>query len=122
MFWLAVLVFAVATTWVLARIRRNFKDRARAEEARAANLLAGLVGTAPAAAADPAPRPAREAAPDQLAQQKLLYESACKAGEACEPALAILLYARLLARYPASAFSAQARASAEAQKEKLAKA
>ena len=35
-----------------------------------------------------------------LAQQKLLFEAAAKAGEAGEPVLSIQLYARLLARYP----------------------
>ena len=59
---------------------------------------------------------------DGLAQQKLLFEAAHKAGEAGEPALAIQLYARLLARYPASAFAPQARAAVEALKKKLVKA
>ena len=54
-------------------------------------------------------------------QQKLLFEAAAKAGEAGEPALSIQLYARLIARYPDSAFVAQARAAVEAQKSKLAK-
>ena len=39
--------------------------------------------------------------------------------EAGEPALAIQLYARLLARYPDSALGIQARAAVEAQKKKL---
>ena len=42
MFWLAILVFAVASAWVVARIRRNIGDRERAEEARAAELLAAI--------------------------------------------------------------------------------
>ena len=112
MFWLAVLVFASAAVWVVARIRRTVKERERAEEARAASLLAGLVGSA-ATPANPV---------DELTQQKLLLDSARKAGEAGEPALAIQLYARLLARYPSSTFSDQARAGAEAQKKKLIKA
>jgi outer membrane protein assembly factor BamD (BamD/ComL family) len=53
---------------------------------------------------------------------KLLFEAAHKAGEAGEPALAIQLYARLLSRYPQTAFADQARAAVEAQKKKLAKA
>jgi len=121
MFWLAVLVFAGAAVWVVARILRTVKERERAEEARAASLLAGLVGTA-AAPANPVSPPMRAAPIDELMQQKLLFDSAHKAGEAGEPALAIQLYARLLARYPSSTFSDQARAGAEAQKKKLIKA
>jgi hypothetical protein len=57
-----------------------------------------------------------------LAKQRLLFEAAAKAGEAGEPVLSIQLYARLLARYPDSAFAAQARAAVEAQKKNLTKA
>ena len=56
-----------------------------------------------------------------LPQQKLLFEAAAKAAEAGEPVLSIQLYARLLARFPDSAFAAQARAAVETQKLKLAK-
>ena len=63
----------------------------------------------------------RTAIDNSLPQQKLLLEAATKAGEAGEPALSIQLYARLLSRYPESAFAAQARAAVEAQKRKLAK-
>ena len=115
MFWLAILVAVVAAVWIVARIRRTIRERELAEEARAANLLAGLAGTR-AAPVTPAPQPVRAIVTDDLAQQKLLFESAHKAGEAGEPALAIQLYARLLARYPASAFAEQARAGTEALK------
>jgi hypothetical protein len=54
-----------------------------------------------------------------VAQQKLLYEAATKAGEAGEAVISIQLYARLLARYPDSALGAQARSAVEAQKKKL---
>ena len=118
-FWLAVLVAAVAAAWIVARIRRTVKERERAAQARAASLLAGLVGT-PAAPASPAPQPVHAPVVDELDQQKLLFESAHKAGEAGEPALAIQLYARLLARYPATTFASPAREAVEAQK-KLAK-
>jgi hypothetical protein len=77
------------------------------------------------APAEPVAAPASNAAlaPSAgLAQQKLLFEAAHKAGEAGEPALAIQLYARLLARFPASGFADQARARVEAEKKKLAKA
>jgi hypothetical protein len=56
-----------------------------------------------------------------LAKQRLLLEAAAKAGEAGEPVLSIQLYARLLARYPDSAFAAQAREAVEAQKKNLPK-
>jgi hypothetical protein len=55
-------------------------------------------------------------------EQRLLFEAAAKAAEAGEPVLAIQLYARLLARYPDSAFAAQARAAVAVQKKTLAKA
>jgi hypothetical protein len=132
MFWLAVIGFAAAAVWIVARIRRKIAERERAAEARAAELLASLAaGSKPAAAAPaltaspapagPAPRPVRAAPIDDLAQQKLLFEAAHKAGEAGEPALAIQLYSRLLARYPATAFAGPAREAAEAQKKKLPK-
>jgi hypothetical protein len=70
------------------------------------------------AQAKPAAAPAPVA---ELPQQKLLFEAAAKAAEAGEPVLSIQLYARLLARFPDSAFAAQARAAVEAQKLKLAK-
>jgi hypothetical protein len=54
-----------------------------------------------------------------VAQQKLLYDAASKAGEAGEAVLSIQLYARLLARYPDSQLGMQARAAVEAQKKKL---
>ena len=120
MFWLTVLFAVAVVVWVIARIRRTIREREQAEEARAASLLAGLVGKS-AAPANPAPPPARAAVGDDVAQQKLLFESAHKAGEAGEPELAIQLYARLLARYPASAFAEQARVGADALKRKLVK-
>lgn len=124
MFWVAVLVFAVAAAWIIARIRRTIKEREQAEEARAANLLAGLLSPAATAAvvpANPAPRPVRVAPIDDLAQQKLLFESAHKAAEAGEPALAIQLYARLLSRFPATGFAEAARAAVVALHKKVVK-
>jgi hypothetical protein len=44
-----------------------------------------------------------------------------RAHRAGEPALAIQLYARLIARFPESAFIEQARGAVQAQKERLAK-
>jgi hypothetical protein len=117
-FWLVVLVAIGAAVWIVARIRRTIRERERAEEARAASLLAGLVGTT-AAPANPAPQPVRAAVNDDLAQQKLLFESAHKAGAAGEPALSIQLYARLLARYPATKFAEPAREAMLAAQKKL---
>jgi hypothetical protein len=126
MFWLAILVAVVAAVWIVARVRRTIRERERESEARAANLLAGLAGAAPrpanAVAPQPpaaAPLPARAATLDDISLQKLLFEAARKAGEAGEPALAIQLYGRLLARFPATGLADPARAAVEAQKKAL---
>jgi TolA-binding protein len=128
MFWLAVCAFVLAVAGFVWFSVRRWKKREADEEERMAAFLAATKGNVnpatPAAAAAPAPAaPAAAAGPaDGLAQQKLLFEAAHKAGEAGEPALAIQLYARLLARYPATSFADQARARVEAEKKKLAKA
>ena len=49
------------------------------------------------------------------------WEARKRAQEAGEPALAIQLYGRLLARYPATTLASPARAAVEAQKKKLLK-
>ena len=133
MFWLLLFAFAMAAGWLIWRTRRQWEDRKRAEEGRFANFMAGTSAAAtPRAAAPellpavPAPLPAAPAAPlpqtaDGLPQQRMLFEAAHKAGEAGEPALAIQLYGRLLARYPATAFADQARADVAALKKKLVK-
>ena len=124
MFWLAVLVFALAAAGIVWYSLRQFKQRQLAEEARLASFLAASTGKAKFVETLP-PEPAPAALPaagDGLAQQKLLFEAAHKAAEAGEPALAIQLYARLLARYPATAFAGQARAAVETLKKKLGKA
>ena len=123
LFWLAVLGFVLCAIGIVWYTLRKFKERQLAEEARAASFLAATAGNPKPAEPSPAPAPAAIApAGDGLAQQRLLFEAAHKSGEAGEPALAIQLYARLLARYPASAFAVQARAAVVAQKQKLAKA
>jgi hypothetical protein len=96
--------------------RERLQQRERASQERFAAFMAEVK-----------PPPVIEArkpleAPSALAPQKLLFEAAAKAGEAGEPVLAIQLYARLLSRFPETAFAAQARAAIEAQKSKLAKA
>jgi hypothetical protein len=123
LFWLAVFGFVLSAAGIVWYVLRKFKERQLAEEARMASFLAASAGKAKLVDALPSPPPAAVAPPGEgLAQQKLLFEAAHKAGEAGEPALAIQLYARLLARYPASAFVPQARAAAEALKKKLVKA
>ena len=128
--WLLLFAIAAALGWLIWHNMRKWQARRRAEEERFANFMAGTAGApAPKAAApSSAPLPTLPAtAPstatgDNLALQKLLFDSAHKAGEAGEPSLAIQLYARLLSRYPSTGFAAQVRAEVEAQKKKLAKA
>jgi len=117
LFWLVVAAFAATLIWLVWYIRRKAEERRLTEEARAAEFMTGLA-TAPGSTAGNAPG----AAPaSDIAQQRLLFESAHKAGEAGEPALAIQLYSRLLARYPATTFANPAREAVEAQKKKLPK-
>jgi TolA-binding protein len=109
--------------WLLDGLRR-FREKKEAQAVRAAVFLAQAAALAAPKAATPpaAPAPAANGAtePQALAQQKLLFEAAEKAGEAGEPFLAIQLYGRLIARYPESALARQARTGLEAQKKKLA--
>jgi hypothetical protein len=116
-FWLAVFGFLLAAGGIVWYSLRKWKERQFAEEERVAAFLAATAAKPKMIEAVPAPD-----AVDGLSRQKLLFEAAHKAGEAGEPALAIQLYARLVARYPASAFAGQARAAAEAEKKKLLKA
>lgn len=123
LFWLAVggvLLTAGGTVWYGLR---RWNERQAAEGERLAAFMAATTGKPGASSAAPAaPSPAPALPADGLVQQKLLFEAAHKAGEAGEAALAIQLYARLLARYPASAFAGEARTAVEAQKKRLAKA
>jgi hypothetical protein len=125
MFWLATIGFVIAIVLTARLVLRKFDTRRRAEEARAMELLAqasaAVLPKSVEAAAAPIP-PVMPPSGEAIGPQKLLFEAAHKAGEAGEPALAIQLYARLLARYPQSTFGTQARAAVEAQKKKLAKA
>ena len=118
--WLVILGALGTLGYAVWKWRQNWAERKRAAEERFASFVAQARPAAPAVTA--APPPAPTAMPDPtLPQQKLLLEAASKAGEAGEPALSIQLYARLLSRFPGSAFAAQARAAVEAQKKKLAK-
>jgi hypothetical protein len=113
--WLSVIAAIAAFVYGLMRWRQRRAELTRASEQRTAAFMAAVM-----AAAEPNPPTQAEAA--DVAKQRLLLDAAAKAAEAGEPVLAIQLYARLLARYPASAFAAQARAAVEAQKKNLAKA
>jgi uncharacterized membrane protein len=110
--WVLVLGIAAGLGYWLWNAMRRLRERRDAEEAR----MASFVAQAAAQARIPAPEAAA------LAQQRLLFDAASKAGEAGEPALSIQLYARLITRFPASALAEQARANVEAEKKKLAKA
>jgi hypothetical protein len=101
--------FAGLSVWLWIGLRRWSQSQRGAEE-RSANVMVQAMSSAKAA-------PGNDAV--GLAQQKLLYEAASKAGEAGEAVLSIQLYARLVVRYPNSTFGAQARAAVEAQKKKL---
>ena len=132
----------------LVKWRKRSEALRRASEERSAALMAEVMA---AAKSRPAPAPAVPGETDavraagfakaaelaraaevaktsdlakaaDLAKQRLLFDAAAKAGEAGEPVLSIQLYARLLARYPESAFASQARAAVEAQKKNLTKA
>jgi hypothetical protein len=127
---LAAAGFVATIVGVAWHVRRKAEERRRAEEARTAEFMASITGAPPPAAGIAAPAavksavaaPAVPLAPSpggDIALQKLLFEAAHKAGEAGEPALAIQLYARLLARYPATAFASPAREAAATQKKKL---
>ena len=113
--WFVVLGAIGGIVWYLARLRRQWAERQEAAEARMFTIVAEV---RPAAA--PLLPPASAALqPPQAPQERLLLDAAGKAGDAGEPALAIQLYAKLLSRFPQTAFAAQARAAVEAQKKKL---
>ena len=126
--WLLIFATLAILGWTLRMTFVKLRERKRVEEARAAEFLAQMTGAAArkdpsAPAGAPAPAGPPPAAPaSEIATQKLLFEAAHRAGEAGEPALAIQLYGRLLARYPASTFADPARAAAESLKKKLVKA
>jgi len=124
LFWLAVVGSVVVLAFIARYVTRRISDKERASEARAAEFMAQMAGAKLASTSLPAaivPAPAMAAAPrpGALETQKLLFEAARKAGDAGEPALAVQLYERLLARFPDSGFASEARAAAEAQKKKI---
>ena len=106
LFWLLLMAAGAGLAYWWRGWRRRHAEREQAAAARMASFMAQARAAAPPPA-DPA--------------QKLLFDAAAKAGEANEPALAIQLYARLLARFPNGGFAPQARAALELQKSKLTK-
>ena len=112
--WLLVIAAIAALVYGLMRWRQRSTELTRASEQKAAAFMAEAIAAAN-------PKRATQADAAELAKQRLLLDAAAKAAEAGEPVLSIQLYARLLARYPDSAFAAQARTAVEAQKTKLAK-
>jgi hypothetical protein len=116
MAWIVLVAIIAFGGWLA---RKRWVERSRAAAARETKFLAQLAPVPPAAAPAMAAPPRQDTA--TLPQQKLLFEAAAKAAEAGEAVLSIQLYARLLARYPDSAFAAQVRAAVQVQKEKLAK-
>jgi hypothetical protein len=127
MVWFVALAAVAGIVYGLWRARAKWEERNRASEERFAAFMSQTSlpnnPAAPAAPAAPAPAAAPPAVPrpnNELVMQRLLLEAAAKAGEAGEPALAIQLYAKLLSRYPQTAFAQQARAAVEVQKKKLA--
>jgi len=140
--WFLVVAVLTAFGWLIWHNLGKLKARRLAEEARFAQFMAdsARAPTAPATAAAPTvalPAAATALAPgitapaataataatanNSLAQQKLLFDAAHKAGEAGEAALSIQLYARLLVRYPTTSFAGPARAAVEQQKRRLSK-
>ena len=109
--WLLVIGVIAGLGFWLWRVRQAWVGRQRAAEERFSSLI--VSAHVPAVSAKPDP--------GGVAIQKLLLDAATKAGEAGEPALSIQLYAKLVSRYPESAFAAQVRAAVEEQKKKLAR-
>jgi hypothetical protein len=113
--WFVFFAAIVVVIYALKLIRGRLERRRKASEERMASLLAQV---APASVRNP---PLQERQRRIEPQERLLADAAGKAAEAAEPALAIQLYARLLARYPDSTLAAQARSGVEEQKKRLAK-
>ena len=117
--WLLVLAAIGVFGYAIWSWRRRWQERERASQERFAALMAEA---RPRKTEHPTTEQPTAAEPrSTLPLQKLLFEAAAKAAEAGEPALSIQLYARLIARFPETAFAEQARGAVEAQKRKLAK-
>jgi hypothetical protein len=117
MAWVVGLGIFIAVVWLVMRVRRQWRERQEAADARLASFIAQ---SSPAAAAVVTPVVAAPGPAPMAPQERLLLDAAGKAGEAGEPALSIQLYAKLLSRFPKTQFAVQARAAVEVQKKKLA--
>jgi len=113
--WFVVLSAIGGVVWYIARMRRQWAERQEEAEARMVSMIAEV---RPAAAPPLSATPV-SAQPVHVPEERLLLDAAGKAGEAGEPALAIQLYAKLLSRFPRTAFASQARAAVEEQKKRL---
>ena len=113
--WFVVLGAIGGIVWYLARLRRQWAERQGESEARMFTLITQV---RPAAAPPLVVNPVA-GQPVQAPHERLLLDAAGKAGEAGEPALAIQLYAKLLSRFPNTAFASQARSAVEEQKKRL---
>lgn len=118
---LGIGVIAGLAFW-LWRVQQSWQARKQASEARYADFVvsAHIPPSPKATAPVPAPGPMPQLDPAALGVQKLLLEAASKAASAGEPALSIQLYARLLSRYPDTAYAAQARSAVQELKKKFA--
>ena len=106
--WFIFIAAIGALAYAIAQWRKRWDERQRMAEARIADFIAQARPTAAA--------PAPAAAPEE----RLLLDAAGKAHEAGEPALAMQLYARLIARFPQGSCAGQARAAVGELKKKLA--
>lgn len=119
--WLVIIGAIAGVVYAFIRLRAQIAERKRASEARFASLMAQALPAGAAAKSAPEPAAPAPASPPPAmdANEKLLFEAASKAGQAGEAALSIQLYARLLARYPGTAFADPARAAVALQKAKV---
>ena len=108
--WFIFIVSVGVVLYAIVQWRKRWQERQRISEARFEQFIAQ---------ARPPTAPVPATASAATAAERLLLEAARKAGEAGEPALAIQLYARLIARFPQGALAEQARAAVNEQKKKL---
>ena len=85
LFWLVVAVFAAVLIGLVWYIRRKAQERRFAEKARVAAFVSSLGAAVPPSAPKPAPAQPPASLSGDIALQKLLFETAHKAGEAGEP-------------------------------------
>ena len=110
--WVIVIGALAGIAYSFARWRARWTERRKEGAARFESFIAQARPLVPPPVTQQAPLPA----PDE----QLLLDAAGKAGQAGEPALALQLYARLLARYPHSRLAPQAHAGVAEQQKKLA--